>query len=70
MPGDESLPGSDNPGSVQQPGLGLVGQQEGELLLQEEGRQRRAEAGDPPGHLLRSTVMQPGPSFRLGQQLA
>ena len=58
MSGDESSPGSVNPGSVQQPGLGLHGQQEGELLLQEEGRQRQAAAGDPPGPLTRLTVNQ------------
>ena len=58
MPGDESLPGSDNPGSVQQPGLSLVSQQEGELLLQEEGQQQQAEAGDLPGPLTHLTVNQ------------
>ena len=52
MSGDESGPGSVNPGSVQQPERALQGQQEGELLLQEEGRQARVEAGDLQGRLL------------------
>ena len=58
MSGDDSLPGSDAPGSVQQPGLGLVGLQSGELQLIEEGQQRQAEAGDPSGPLTRQALDQ------------
>ena len=58
MSGDDSLPGSDAPGSVQQPGLGLVGLQSGELQLLEEGQQRQAEAGDPSGPLTRQALDQ------------
>ena len=58
MSGDDSLPGSDAPGSVQQPGLGLVGLQSGELQLIEEGQQRQAEAGDPSGPLTRQYLEQ------------
>ena len=57
MSGDESVPGSVNPGSVRQSDPVLRNQQEGESLLQEEGRRRQAEAGDP-AHLLRSIVTQ------------
>ena len=52
MPGDESLPGSEGSGSVNL-GLGLHNLQEGEQQLIADGQQRRAEAGDPPGPLLR-----------------
>ena len=52
MPGDESLPGSDDSGSVNL-GLGLHNLQEGESQIIAEGQQRRAEAGNPPGPLLR-----------------
>ena len=58
MSGDDSLPGSAAPGSVQQPGLGLVGLQSGELQLIEEGQQRQAEAGDPSGPLTRQALDQ------------
>ena len=58
MSGDDSLPGSDAPGSVQQPGLGLVGLQSGELQLLEEGQQQQAEAGDPPGPLTHQALNQ------------
>ena len=51
------MPGSVNPGSVRQSDPVLRNQQEGESLLQEEGRRRQAEAGDPD-HLLRSNVTQ------------
>ena len=52
MPGDESLPGSDDSGSVNL-GLGLHNLQEGESQIIADGQQRRAEAGNPPGPLLR-----------------
>ena len=46
------MPGSDGSGSVNL-GLGLHNLQEGEQQLIADGQQRRAEAGDPPGPLLR-----------------
>ena len=52
MSGDESLPGSNGSGSVNL-GLGLHNLQEGEQQLIADGQQRRQEAGDPPGPLLR-----------------
>ena len=52
MPGDESLPGSEGSGSVNL-GLGLHNLKEGEQQLIADGQQRRQEAGDPPGPLLR-----------------
>ena len=51
------MPGSVNPGSVRQSDPVLRNQQEGESLLQEEGRRRQAAAGNPD-HLLRSNVTQ------------
>ena len=52
MSGDDSLPGSNGSGSVNL-GLGLHNLQEGEQQLIADGQQRRQEAGDPPGPLLR-----------------
>ena len=57
MPGDESLPGSDDSGSVNL-GLGLHNLQEGESQIIEEGQQRQAEAGDPSGPLTRQALDQ------------
>ena len=60
MPGDDSEPGSAVPSSVTLPprSSGLPRQEEGEQRIIDEGHQRRAEAGDPAGPLLRSYVDQ------------
>ena len=62
MSGDDSLPGSAVPGSVQQPSLGLVSLQSGELQLLKEGQQQQAGAGDPPGPLTHQALNQAGAS--------
>ena len=55
MPGDGSLSGSDGPDSVANLGFGLNRLQEGEQQLIGDGQQRREEAGNPDGPLLRPT---------------